>query len=170
MALDGFGIIPRLATCDDIHFILDALIEVACYVPVNTDGPIRRQKLEGIIQGCIAHQRSLIVDCNGKRAAGFLLCEPRNHPTMHIQLTPLHIAYGGVRKAFWRNGIFKLMISETKRFGFPLTAEVKRTNKSGMTKILECLGFIPTAQDDGNSDIELLWLPAGSESLPVAKH
>lgn len=136
----------KRADADRIYAVFE---EVASEIPTLTEGAERRRLLLERIERCCASGHSLVAEEATGKIAGFLLAEPDQAAMFLADRLVLQLPFGGVAKKSRGRGVFAGLVAEILKRRTPLTATVKRQNKSEMVSRLREVGFeIVSANDD----------------------
>lgn len=153
----------RRAVAGDVAATMALLEEVSCEIPLRLDGDERKACVRRLIGDCYKSRKSLVAVSPDGELVGFQLTRPIGPRQVVIdgpeQPAGLMLEYGGVKKAARQQGLFHLLIKETKRQQLPLYAVVRHDNKSQMADRMGRMGFAKIADDCDFPQAHFRWVP-----------
>jgi GNAT superfamily N-acetyltransferase len=139
----------RNASLGDVEEIMKALEALSCEIPVKMDTEERRQALRKIVAECCGQSSWVALDM-ADHLVGFQLSKKYDDG--------FELPYGGVLPAYWKQGLFRRLLSKAKELKRPLHVTVSHANKSNMAAILAKEGFTKNLFYPNEEDY-FIWKP-----------
>lgn len=147
----------RVADKNDEAGIWEVLVEVAPDIPARVEEPEDQENLKAFIGEWVAGGSSWVAVDSEDVVIGFVLSKQDNAIMALEKKNALYLPYIGTSANWQGRGVMKSLLDSLKSKRWPLTADVKHTNKSNMVEKLEKVGFVK--QSKNSTKTRLRWNP-----------
>lgn len=147
----------RVAAENDEAGIWQVFVEVAPNIPASVEKSEDQENLKAFISEWVAGGSTWVAVDSEDVVVGFVLSKPDNGIMALEKKNALYLPYIGTSANWQGRGVMKSLLDSLKSKRWPLTADVKHTNKSNMVENLEKVGFVK--QSKNSTKTRLRWNP-----------